>query len=65
MCSELATWTNSQTTTLEKRKTTPESPQKTTGSILKSLRVFLTVPPSKTRIFGQKTLFLEPENNFP
>ena len=51
-------WQHGQTvklyTTLEKRKTTPESPRKTTGSILTSLRVFLTVPPSKTRIFGQK-----------
>ena len=65
MSSELATWANSQTTTLEKRKTTPESPRKTTGSILKSLRVFFTVPPSKTRMFGKKTQFLEPKNNFP
>ena len=53
---------DSQATAPEKRKITPESPRKTTGSMLKSLRVFLTVPPSKTRTSGQKTQFLEPKN---
>ena len=43
-----------KTTTLEKRKTTPESSSKTPGSILKSLPVFLTVPSSEARIFGKK-----------
>ena len=48
--SEVANWTNRQTTGLEKRKSASESSLKTTGSILKSLQVFLVVPPSKSRI---------------
>ena len=46
---------DSQTTTLKKRKTTPESSQKIPVSIRRSLPVFLTVPPSKTRISGQNS----------
>ena len=56
---------DSQTTTLNKRKTTPESSRKTPGSISRSLAVFLTVLlPSKTRISGFKTQFLEPKKQF-
>ena len=56
MSSELAIWTNSQTTTLEKRKTAQESSRKTKGSILKSLPLFLTVPPSKSLVFDKKAV---------
>ena len=48
----------------EKRKITPESPRKTTESILKSLRVFLTVPPSKTLFFGKNLSSWSPKQ-FP
>ena len=56
MSSELAIWTNSQTTTLEKRNTgtAEESSRKTKSNILRSLPVFLTVPPSKSWVFGKK-----------
>ena len=65
MSSELAIWTNSQTTTLEKRKTAQESSRKTKGSILRSLQVFLTVPPSKSRVFDKKKTVLTALNFFP
>ena len=62
MSSELAIWTNSQTInrTLEKKRNT--APKKTLGklrgSILRSLPVFLTVPPSISRVLGEKARFL-------
>lgn len=55
---------DNQTTTLKKRKLTSESSRNTPGSILRSLLMFLTAPPSKTRIFGLKTQCLERKNKF-
>ena len=57
MPSELANWTNSQSTTLEERKITPGSSKKTTGSILTILQVLLAVSPSKSRTIGLKSQF--------
>ena len=58
MSSELLIWTNSQTPTLEKRKTAQEGSRKTTGNILRSLPVILTVPPSKSWVFGKNKTVL-------
>lgn len=65
MPSKLATWTNSPTTILEKRKTNPETSRKIPGSILRSLPVVLTVQPSKTRVFADQKLSYHILNMFP
>ena len=56
MSSELATWTNSQTinTTLEKRKTTPESPRTTTEEH----------PEGSTGAFDRPAEYYRPKNQF-
>ena len=65
MSSELEIWTNSPTTTLEKREALKkalgnyrEHPEESTG-------VFLTVPSSKSPVFTKKKPVVRPLQKFP
>ena len=65
MSSELAIWANIRNYDSGETQHCPRSSGNTKGSILRSLPVFLAVPPRKSRVFRQKNTVLRGLKKIP